>query len=156
MLKVLYVAPDYPNENKNAAQVRANQLLPRLARVVDLHVFAYSTTFAQSKVDKFSYPVRVMNSRSPGVASIFSPNPRAFSRYAHPKAVDAFVELLNSVKPDVVHFDSIGTFGLFKPLRNLGLKCCPMVVFHPHDAVSRLYASQVGFGKNSLHRLYPT
>ena len=40
-MKVLYIAPDFPNEGKNAAQVRANQLLPRLSRCINLQIMVY-------------------------------------------------------------------------------------------------------------------
>jgi glycosyltransferase involved in cell wall biosynthesis len=142
MIKVLYVAPEYPNANQNATQVRASQLLPRLAKHVNLHVLGFGhTAVDESSVANFS--LRRMTPRAPGFVTICSSKPAAFFRYAFPEALAAFTEMVYEIKPDIVHFDSIATFGLYEVLLSLNLEHKPMVVFHPHDAVSRLYASQI-------------
>lgn len=154
MLKVLYVAPDYPNKNKSAAQVRANQLLPRLNKYVDLSVFAYSQLENTTEQVRGKNSVSIIKPHQPGFASIFSPKPRAFFRYMHTEAKKKFKHILTEIAPNIVHFDSIATFGLCDCLPKDNIKKFPKVIFHPHDAVSKLYASQIGSQKNIPLWLY--
>lgn len=144
LLKVLYVAPEFPNYGENAAQVRANQLLSRLSKQVDLHVLGYRP---EGVIQKGTYrhemtivPRKVMNVVEL-VKGTFSLNPRAFRRYMHAEAVDTFKSLLADFEPDIVHFDSIGTVGLLKYAEEAN--CAPKIVIHSHDSVSRLYESQL-------------
>lgn len=143
-MKVLYIAPEFPNRSENAAQVRANQLLSRLSEKVELHVFGYGQEGVIHK-DAYSYEMTIVSRKFMNVAvlvlSLFSLNPRAFRRYLHAQAVEVFKHLLADFQPDIVHFDSIGTLGLLEYAQEA--KCAPKIVIHSHDSVSRLYESQL-------------
>lgn len=145
-LKVLYIAPEFPNLNENAAQVRANQLLTRLSKRVELHVFGFGQEGC-SHVPAERYALTIGPHRSMGlsalVAGTLSRYPRAFKRYAHPRAIEAFCQLLTEFRPDIVHFDSIGTLGLLDYARKA--ECEPKIVIHSHDSVSRLYERELGY-----------
>ncbi len=151
-MKVLYIAPEYPNINTNAAQVRANQLLTRLSLRVDLHIFGYGLELSALSASKPNFqtivPRRPLNSFAL-LTSFFSRNPRAFQRYTHPHAIDAFCQVLDDFRPDIVHFDSIGVLGLMDYVLEVESK--PMIVVHSHDSVSRLYESQLRCGNRLLY-----
>ena len=150
-MRVLYVAPNFPNEGKNAAQVRANQLLARLAQEVDLHVLGFSRRISEVTEDVFCFPVHICDPSQPSPLSLFSRFPVAFSRYASRKGKEAFLKLAKELQPDIVHLDSIATFGL--------LSCLPSqerakIVLQPHDAVSRLYERQLKATGGLLQKAY--
>ncbi len=150
-MKLLYVAPDFPNEGKNAAQVRANQLLPRLANEVDLHVLGFSRHISDVADDEWGFPVHTCGLAQPSPLSLLSRHPLAFSRYASRQGKKAFLRLVKELQPDIVHLDSIATFGLLSCLpSNASVK----VVLHPHDAVSRLYGNQVKATSSFLRKAY--
>lgn len=152
-MKVLYIAPEFPNNNENATQVRASQLLVKLAKHVELHVLGFSQDIdGEASIPGLS--IKTMPPDKPGLFSVFSSKPRAFYRYAFPESIALFTEMLYQVQPDIVHFDSIATFGLYEVLLGLDLEYSPTIILHPHDAMSRLYASHVDIEDNFLRRVY--
>ena len=151
-MKVLYVAPDFPNTNTNAAQVRANQLLPRLAQQVDLHVLG----FCKSRIKEYENTQINIETISPvniDFLSVISRKPRAFSRYKFQESVKLLHSMINDIQPDVIHFDSIATFGLFESILEFNAMERPKVVLHSHDSVTRLYTNQYNDEKRLLRRL---
>lgn len=154
MLKILYIAPDFPNDNRNATHVRANQLLPRLSKQVRLSVFSYSEVTDTYESNTADFDATINRPSTPSLLSLFSMNPSAYSRYAHPKAIEAFINILESHKPDIIHFDMIATFGLFDVIDKAALDYRPKVILQPHDAVSRLYETQKNGGRSALHRIH--
>jgi len=149
-MKVLYVAPDFPNDNSCAAHVRANQLLPVLAKKVDLYVFSYSHV-PIDETENHELQVKIVRPGKPNVQSMLSRKPRAFYRYAYKKAVKLFCDMVEKVKPDIIHFDSFATFGLFSHIPRDVLENQPRIIFHPHDSVTRLYTNQL-MGENKIVR----
>lgn len=140
-MKILYIAPEYPSPGENAAQVRANALLPRLAEQVDLRILAYPPhdVEVETSSDPALTPVgRGVAARGALLRATFSSRPRSFLRYDTAEARAAFAALLESFQPDVVHFDSVGTLALMGELARMPRP--PKLVAHTHDAVSQLYA----------------
>lgn len=151
-MKVLYVAPDFPNNNSCAAHVRANQLLPVLAKKVDLYVFGYSKdSVKESK--HYDFHIKIVRPGELNIQSMLSNKPRAFFRYAYEEALNLFSAMVEEVQPDIIHFDSIATFGLFSFIPRAKLKNQPRVLFHSHDSVTRLYTNQYKGEKKFIRRL---
>lgn len=141
MTRVLYIAPEYPSPGENAAQVRANALLPRLRALTDLRVLAFPPDGAavSTTTEPGLHPVaRADIGPLRLVVATLSPRPRAFLRYDTPEVRGTLLRLLADFQPDVVHFDSIGTMALLDVV--LGLPRRPKIVAHTHDAVSQLYS----------------
>ena len=152
-MKLLYIAPEYPSAGKNAAQVRANALVPRLREKLDLRVFS----FPPHEIDEAPKPDAITTQAErarPGKVDLLgasaSRNPRAFVRYDTPKARELLRQLIESYQPDVVHFDSIGTLALLDLVE--AATCRPRIVAHTHDSVSQLYA-RLGANSSFLQRL---
>jgi glycosyltransferase involved in cell wall biosynthesis len=70
-------------------------------------------------------------------AATLSSRPRAFLRYNTAEAREELHRLLVDFRPDIVHFDSIGTMALLDVV--LATPNRPKIVAHTHDAVSQLY-----------------
>ncbi|MEW6037067.1 MAG: glycosyltransferase family 4 protein [Pseudomonadota bacterium] len=140
MIRVLYIAPEYPAPGENAAQVRANALLPRLRQQADLRVLAFPphgvpvSTTTEAGVH---FVARAEVGPARLVRATLSPHPRAFVRYDTPGARWTLRHLLDDFQPDVVHFDTIGTMALLDVV--LAAPRRPKIVAHTHDAVSQLY-----------------
>lgn len=139
-MKILYVAPEYPSAGRNAAQVRANSLLPRLAEGVDLRVLAFPPPEGEVNGDTVAQTTKV-DRVNPGKLDLFrgtySRTPRAFLRYGAFQARHSFASMLEDFRPDVVHFDSIATLALFDLACSAASK--PRIVAQTHDSVSELY-----------------
>lgn len=152
-MKVLYIAPEYPSAGKNAAQVRANALIPRLKDRLDLRVFSFPPHEAEEAPMPDAITTQVARAR-PGTLALLrastSRSPRAFVRYGTPQAREALRQLLEGFQPDVVHFDSIGTLALLDIV--LAARCRPRIVAHTHDAVSQLYA-RLGADSSPIQRI---
>ena len=87
----------------------------------------------------------------PTFFSLLSSNPVAFSRYIGRESVSLFLRLVDELNPDIIHFDSIATFGLLELLpKNHSAK----IILHSHDAVSRLYTNQAQAEGQFLRRFY--
>jgi len=151
-MKVLYVAPDFPNNNSCAAHVRANQLLPALAKNVDLYVFSYSGA-SVNESENYEFQFKFVRLGKLNIRSMLSKKPRAFFRYAYDGAVKLFCNMVEEIQPDIIHFDSIATFGLFSHIHRVVLKKQPKIIFHSHDSVTRLYTNQFLGEKNIVRRL---
>ena len=151
-MKVLYVAPDFPNNNSCAAQVRANQLLPILAKKVDLFVFGYSN-ISLNEAENYDFQVKIVRPGKLNIQSMLSKKPRAFFRYAYKEAENLFCNMVEEIQPDVIHFDSIASFGLFSQISRAALENQPKIIFHSHDSVTRLYTNRFLSEKNIIRRL---
>lgn len=140
-MKLLYIAPEYPSVGKNAAQVRANALIPRLQDRLDLRVFSFPPHELEEAPAPDAITTQVERAR-PSKLDLLqasaSKNPRAFVRYGTPQGREALRQLLESFQADVVHFDSIGTLALLDVAQ--AAPCKPRIVAHTHDSVSQLYA----------------
>ncbi|MDH5388280.1 MAG: glycosyltransferase family 4 protein [Gammaproteobacteria bacterium] len=150
-MKVLYVAPDFPNNNSCAAHVRANQLLPILAKKVDLYVFGYSN-ISVNETKNYEFKFKFIRPGKLNIQSMLSKKPRAFFRYAYKEAENLFCDMVEEIQPDVIHFDSIATFGLFSRIPRAALKNQPKTIFHSHDSVTRLYTNQFLGETNIIRR----
>jgi len=147
MTRVLYIAPEYPASGENAAQVRANALLPRLRELTELRVLAFPPPGMCIKTtnEPGVYPVARASLGSARLACLtLSPRPRSFFRYDTPEARQTLQHLLDEFQPEVVHFDSIGTLALLDMV--LTMRPRPKIVAHTHDAVSQLYRRQLQTG----------
>lgn len=146
-MKVLYVAPQYPNRGRNAAQVRANALLARLRSHVELRVLAFPVP-GEDAVASADASVRILGQRrmTPWrmVLGTLSGHPRAFRRFDSASARAALLEELREFRPDLVHFDTMATLGLLNV--TLSARPRPAIVAHTHDAVSRSYKARTGYG----------
>jgi len=150
-MKVLYVAPDFPNKSINAAQVRANQLLPRLNKKIDLYVLGFCNYSHEEFIDT---KIKIENIK-PGkinIKSMVSRRPRAFVRYRFRESVELLNTMIKDFEPDIIHFDSIATYGLFESLFMNNLVRRPKSVFHSHDSVTRLYNNQYRYENNLIRR----
>lgn len=140
MIRVLYVLPELSAEAETAAQVRAQALLPRLARSVSLTVLAYrgkSDLSAQDAgFDIHHVSRRAMSSLKLALGTV-RPGPRSFRRFDTPQARQCLAGLIDTLRPDIVHFDSFGTFGLIRVARQARHQ--PAIVAHSHDAQSLRY-----------------
>jgi glycosyltransferase involved in cell wall biosynthesis len=77
-------------------------------------------------------------------AATLSSRPRAFLRYDTAEAREELHRLLVDFRPDIVHFDSIGTMALLEVV--LASPNRPRIVAHTHDAVSQLYKTHLQEG----------
>lgn len=142
-MKILYISPSFPNDNQKAADVRANQLLKRLSQQVDLHVFGFCDS--QEPINKKTHIRATIVKKSemtPGkfLMGTLTSTPRAFLRYTSPAIIKNLENVLHEFKPDIVHFDSIGTLVLLGVVEN---KCSnAKKVFHIHDSVTKIYQSR--------------
>jgi len=146
-VKVLYIAPQYPNDNENAAQVRSNILLPLLNDKVSLKVVGYpASESAASSLDVI--PVSVVGGRVRLVLStLFSMNPRSFFRFNSKSALKAVADTVDEFKPDIVHLDTIASL---VHVKNLG--DCKIVV-QLHDCKSKVLRSQISSTSGAFRKL---
>ena len=156
-MKVLYVAPEYPNRGLNAAQIRANAVLKRLQDQVQLRVLAYpphGELLEPTRHPDVCQVARRHMTSAQMLLGTFSMSPRAMRRFDTNSARNAFRDELRSFAPDIVHFDTIAVLGLLDVALTSTPR--PRIVAQTHDAVSRLYGTQVRTGSWSgrLNRLW--
>lgn len=153
-MKILYISPSFPNSNQKAADVRANQLLKRLSVQVDLCVFGFCES--QEALNKVHHVKSTIVSKSEMtlgklLMGTLSLKPRAFLRYISPTITKSLQKVIHEFKPDIVHFDSIGTLALLGIVENE----CPAAkkIFHVHDSVTKIYQSGAGAERGFLGTL---
>ena len=107
---------------------------------MDLHVLGYQENghLTVRKIRPWLTQVqRHPISRASLLAHTLFPRPRCFARFGTPNARAEFKKLLLTYKPDIVHFDSIGSLALVDEIQKNGLPV--KIVAHLHDCVSELY-----------------
>ena len=150
-MKVLYVAPNFPNDGQNAADTRLRQILPRLEKMVDLKVLGFSSNMTTAVNDSVSNTVLVKKppfSTAKTLATTFSSWPNAFHRFSGVEAQEIFQETEKDFRPDIVHYDTFGCIGLSR------YSTCPRSVFHVHDAISKKFSGWRKSEKNWLKKMF--
>lgn len=148
-MKILYVAPEFPNLNKNAAQVRSNCLLPLLDKYVDLQILSYPVADVPINGDIVK-KVLLTTSRNNKLGlfkSTFSSKPRSFYRYSSSQSCHDMTSLMARFQPDIVHLDSISMLVHIKAAQRTH------VVVQPHDSITKVYLSLVKYEHRLLRKL---
>jgi glycosyltransferase involved in cell wall biosynthesis len=151
-MKVLYVAPRFPNCNQSAAETRSNQLLPFLKKNVDLKILGYGTA-GGNMLPSLSDKTSIVSTRNSIMgllySTVFSFNPRTFYRHNSNAVKKKFRYLLNTFQPDIVHLDTIKTLCLFDEIHK------SKVVFHVHDSQTKQIKTRI-ISKYGIIRLIDT
>jgi polysaccharide biosynthesis protein PslH len=134
--RVLYVLPEVTYDSPNARRTRAEQLLPALAAHVDLTLLFFGSPAGQApSVNRIEYatPANGVTDRAKGTLSLA---PRIFARYDTPGAIAKLAGLIDRVKPDIIHLDSLGTVALLHHALRLVNGGRTRVVLHTHDSIT--------------------
>lgn len=147
MIKVLYVAPEVTNKKENAAQVRANCLLPKLNELVDLQILGYPVPGAPETHSLAERTTLVPPRKdAAGLLSntFFSSAPRSFYRYNAPNAHHAMNHLMEKFQPDVVHLDRVVSIVHLEAAKRA------RVVMQSHDCITHAFSISYGRGFHPL------
>ena len=155
-MKILYIAPEYPNSSQNAAQVRSNNLIKHLNANADITLQVLSFRADNGGGVNISSDINIcvleknVSSFKLLVSTFFSIKPRVFTRYNEPEALNKINEMVGSFDPDIIHIDS---FGLAQYLHNVSTIKGRKVILHIHDSISLLLKSHVTLWNLSLKNI---
>jgi glycosyltransferase involved in cell wall biosynthesis len=155
-VKVLYIAPEYPNRSQNAAQVRSNNLIKHLSFNADVNLQVLSFRADNGGGVNISSDINIcvleksVSSFKLLVSTFFSIKPRVFTRYNETTALNKINEMVGSFDPDIIHIDS---FGLAQYLHNVSTIKGRKVILHIHDSISLLLKSHVKLWNLSLKNI---
>lgn len=150
-MKVLYIAPVSNFEGRNAASVRLKNLLPLLDERVELSVFSFLDKRSENSktlVSQINFASRKKRTIFSILTDTFSSSPSVFNVFHQPSAVQKLKEEVARFQPDVIHYDTFATIGLYSLFSDY------KAVFHIHDAQSKKYNGWISTESNFLKKIY--
>src|SRR5688572_6998873 len=134
--RILYVLPEVTYDSPNARRTRAEQLLPALAEHVDVTLLFFGSPAGQApgvKRIEYAAPATGPRARAKGTLSLA---PRIFARYDTRAAAAKLAEVIDLVKPHIIHLDSLGTAPLLRHALNIVNGGNTKIVLHTHASIT--------------------
>lgn len=135
-MRVIYISPVADFEGRNAASVRLKNILPKIDKESDLLVFAFSNSSEEKNnilVKNIKYVPKAKRGMLGRISDFLDSRPGVFKTFDNPEAVRALKKAVETFKPDVIHYDTFATIGLYRYFEHID------AVFHIHDAQSKKY-----------------
>ena len=158
--KILFVTARMPFPAKEGHQLRSSGILTQLSKHYDVHLFSFKrpddVLDASSDKDYEQYCRSVTTTPLKGgfvtkvktlLYSILKREPVVQSKFTDSNATASFVDALNLIKPDLVHFDLLPLYGL----RTHVPKHIP-VILDEHNVEFHLIEQKIATENNPLMR----